>query len=132
LVPAASAVDQATAVTVTKAGGAAAEVTGADTTGADATGAAAEAARTGKVVEISSLRGESREVFATPEGNVEAREHLRPVRTRVDGKWQDIDTSLTKRADGTVTPKATTVGLAFSGGGSDHSGRAMDQVSHRP
>lgn len=41
------------------------------------------------------------------------------MRTRVDGKWQDIDTTLTKRADGTVTPKATTIGLTFSGGGSD-------------
>ncbi|MEV5527266.1 LamG-like jellyroll fold domain-containing protein [Streptomyces prunicolor] len=130
LVLAASAVDEATAVTVTKAGGPAAEVTAADATGAAAetgtgegTGedirALAEAARTGKLVEISSLRGEGSEVYATPEGNLEAREHLRPVRTRVDGKWQDIDTSLTKRADGTVTPKATTVGLTFSGGGSD-------------
>lgn len=130
VVLAAGAVSDATAVTEESAGGPAAEVAGADAAGAAAdagvedgaseeTRALAEAARTGKPVEIASLRGESNEVYATPEGNLEDREHLRPVRTRVDGKWQDIDTTLTKRADGTVMPKATTIGLAFSGGGSD-------------
>ncbi|MFG2279786.1 LamG-like jellyroll fold domain-containing protein [Streptomyces asoensis] len=82
------------------------------------TEALARAARTGKPVEILSLRGESSEVYATPQGHLEAREHLRPVRTRVDGVWRDIDTTLTRTADGAVTPKATTVGLTFSGGGS--------------
>ncbi|WP_330290038.1 LamG-like jellyroll fold domain-containing protein [Streptomyces sp. NBC_00576] len=95
----------------------------ADTAGADdGTGddakALVEAARTGKLVEITSLRGESSEVYATPEGHLEAREHLRPVRTRVDGEWRDIDTTLTRGADGAVVPKVTTVGLTFSGGGS--------------
>lgn len=86
LVLAASAVNDATAVAVTKTGGSAAEVTGADATDAAAdadtgdgagedTRALAEAARTGKLVEISSMRGESSEVYATPEGNLEAREH---------------------------------------------------------
>ncbi|WP_442819069.1 LamG-like jellyroll fold domain-containing protein [Streptomyces sp. NBC_01235] len=64
------------------------------------------------------MRGESSEVYATPEGHLEAREHLRAVRTRVDGAWRAIDTTLTRGADGTVLPKATTVGLTFSGGGS--------------
>nr|WP_318036820.1 LamG-like jellyroll fold domain-containing protein [Streptomyces caniscabiei] len=81
--------------------------------------ALAKAARTGKPVEITSMRGESSEVFATPEGHLEAREHLRPVRTRVNGEWQDIDTTLARGANGTVAPKATTVGLTFSGGGTD-------------
>ncbi|NEB02592.1 LamG-like jellyroll fold domain-containing protein [Streptomyces sp. SID13726] len=134
-----------------KAGNPAADATGADATAADALGGAAEtgagagagagtgedaqalaeAERTGKPVEITSLRGESSEVFATPEGTLEAREHLRPVRTRVDGEWRDIDTSLVRRADGTVAPAVTAVGLAFSGGGSaplvrmTKSGRAL-------
>ncbi|WP_237329423.1 LamG-like jellyroll fold domain-containing protein [Streptomyces sp. CBMAI 2042] len=63
------------------------------------------------------MRGERSEVFATPEGNLEAREYLRPVRARVKGAWQPIDTGLTRSADGSVAPKVTTVGLAFSGGG---------------
>ncbi|WP_354431683.1 LamG-like jellyroll fold domain-containing protein [Streptomyces sp. FZ201] len=79
--------------------------------------ALAKAKRTGKNVEIVSLRGESSEVYATPDGKLEAREHLRPVRTRVDGAWKTIDTDLTRRADGTVAPGAATVGLEFSGGG---------------
>ncbi|MGW1201643.1 LamG-like jellyroll fold domain-containing protein [Streptomyces cyaneofuscatus] len=63
------------------------------------------------------MRGERSEVFATPEGNLEAREYLRPVRARVKGAWQPIDTGLTRSADGGVAPKVATVDLAFSGGG---------------
>ncbi|MFI1814602.1 LamG-like jellyroll fold domain-containing protein [Streptomyces sp. NPDC020422] len=68
-------------------------------------------------MEIASLRTESSEVFVTPEGDLEARQHLRPVRARIDGKWQQVDTTLAKSGDGAVVPKATTVGLEFSGGG---------------
>lgn len=77
----------------------------------------AEAKRTGERVEVASLRGESSEVFATPEGDLEGREYLRPVRARVDGVWKPVDTDLAKAADGSVTPKVTTVDLRFSGGG---------------
>jgi hypothetical protein len=132
VVLAVSASEGAVAVTGEKAGGASTARTGAlggsggaaDAAGGESAGtgedarALAEARRTGKLVEITSMRGESSEVFATPEGNLEAREHLRPVRTRVDGEWRDIDTTLTRSADGTVVPGATSVGLAFSGGGS--------------
>ncbi|WP_145497212.1 LamG-like jellyroll fold domain-containing protein [Streptomyces sp. CFMR 7] len=79
--------------------------------------ASAEAKRTGRSVEVASLRGESSEVFATPEGNLEAREYLRPVRARVKGVWQPVETDLVRAADGSVTPKVATVDLAFSGGG---------------
>ncbi|MFZ4266408.1 LamG-like jellyroll fold domain-containing protein [Streptomyces arboris] len=63
------------------------------------------------------MRSESSEVFATPEGNLEAREYLRPVRARVNGVWRPVDTGLTRSADGSVAPKVATVDLAFSGGG---------------
>ncbi|MEW2070775.1 LamG domain-containing protein, partial [Streptomyces sp. NPDC007346] len=85
--------------------------------GATADAAQAEAKRTGRPVEVTSLRGESSEVFATPEGNLEAREYLRPVRARVEGEWRPVDTGLVRSADGGVAPKVTTVGLSFSGGG---------------
>ncbi|MFF2962127.1 LamG-like jellyroll fold domain-containing protein [Streptomyces sp. NPDC057963] len=65
-----------------------------------------------------SLRGESRDVFATADGNLEAREYLRPVRVRVGGEWKPVDTDLTRPDGGGVAPKASTVGLTFSGGGS--------------
>ncbi|WP_349239962.1 LamG-like jellyroll fold domain-containing protein, partial [Streptomyces sp. CC219B] len=76
-----------------------------------------EAKRTGKSVEVASLRGESSDVYAMPDGNLEAREYVRPVRTRVGGEWEPIDTGLEKTDNGTVSSKATTVGLEFSAGG---------------
>ncbi|MBQ1090289.1 LamG domain-containing protein [Streptomyces sp. B93] len=79
--------------------------------------ALAKAKSLGRSVEVGSLRGESRDVHATPDGNLEAREYLRPVRTRVGGKWQPVDTELAKNSAGAVSPKATTVGLEFSAGG---------------
>ncbi|WP_217128156.1 LamG-like jellyroll fold domain-containing protein [Streptomyces sp. AC558_RSS880] len=83
--------------------------------------ALAQAARLGRNVEVLSLRGESSDVYATPEGTLEAREYLRPVRTRVDGEWKAVDTGLAPVAEGPdqgmVAPVAASVGLAFSGGG---------------
>ncbi|WP_432181383.1 LamG-like jellyroll fold domain-containing protein [Streptomyces sp. NBC_00063] len=69
-------------------------------------------------VEITSLRSESGEVYATPDGQLEAMQHLKPVRTRVDGAWRTVDNTLVKHADGSVSPQAAAVGLEFSGGGS--------------
>ncbi|MEV0254748.1 LamG domain-containing protein [Streptomyces sp. NPDC050732] len=77
----------------------------------------AKAKRTGEPVEVLSQRGESSDVYATPDGNLEAREYLRPVRARKDGKWEPVDTDLVKAADGSLTPKVTTTGLTFSAGG---------------
>jgi Concanavalin A-like lectin/glucanases superfamily len=101
-----------------------AELSGTDVSGAADTGTAAteaeglaRAKKSGQPVEITSRREESSEVFANPDGSLEAREHLRPVRARVDGVWKDIDTGLARAGDGTVAPRATTIGLEFSGGG---------------
>ncbi|MEU2429880.1 LamG-like jellyroll fold domain-containing protein [Streptomyces sp. NPDC007861] len=94
--------------------------------------ALAEAKRSGSKVEVLSLRGESRDVFATPEGVLEAREYLRPVRTRVGGEWRSIDTTLASAGGGMVAPKAASVALAFSGGGDEplvrmeRSGRSLE------
>ncbi|WP_318656433.1 LamG-like jellyroll fold domain-containing protein [Streptomyces canus] len=79
--------------------------------------ALAEAKRSGKSVEIGSLRTESSDVYATSDGNLEAREYLRPVRARVGGEWKPVDTDLAKTPEGTVAPGATTIGLEFSAGG---------------
>ncbi|WP_348652604.1 hypothetical protein [Streptomyces sp. WMMC500] len=95
-----------------------ADVAASDTAAAETEAeAVARAERTGEPVEIASLRGESSEVFATPDGNLEAREYLRPVRTRVGGEWKAIDTRLAAADGGMVAPGATTVGMEFSGGG---------------
>ncbi|GGO81929.1 LamG-like jellyroll fold domain-containing protein [Wenjunlia tyrosinilytica] len=82
----------------------------------DALGRARES---GRNVEVGSLRSESGEVYATPDGDLEAVEHLRPVRARVGGAWKAVDTSLAVRPDGSVGPAVTTVGMEFSGGGDE-------------
>ncbi|MGW2597329.1 LamG domain-containing protein [Streptomyces klenkii] len=93
--------------------------------------ALAQAKRSGANVEVSSLRGESRDVVATPRGTLEAREYLRPVRARVAGEWKPVDTSLARAEDGSVAPRVATLGLRLSGGGSvplaelDRGGRKM-------
>ncbi|MFC8422087.1 LamG-like jellyroll fold domain-containing protein [Streptomyces sp. NPDC057236] len=79
--------------------------------------ALAEAERTGEPVEVSAQRGESREVFAMPEGRLEAREYLRPVWARGQDGWKRVDTDLVTTDEGTVAPKAATVDVRFSGGG---------------
>ncbi|MFF7264882.1 LamG-like jellyroll fold domain-containing protein [Streptomyces sp. NPDC008159] len=81
--------------------------------------ALAKAKHTGKPVEVASQRGESSEVFATPDGKLEAREYLRPVWARVDGVWKAVDTDLAKSGKGMVSPKVATIGLEFSGGGDE-------------
>ncbi|MEU0275373.1 LamG domain-containing protein [Streptomyces sp. NPDC006307] len=70
----------------------------------------------GKRVEVLNLRTERREVFAEPNGTFTAREYTQPVRTVKAGKWVGIDTTLVKRADGSLAPKAATVDLTFSSG----------------
>ncbi|MGW1326327.1 LamG-like jellyroll fold domain-containing protein [Streptomyces antibioticus] len=79
--------------------------------------ALAQARSTGKNVEVTALRNESEEVYATPDGKLESVQHLRPVRARVDGRWAAIDNTLTRGEGGRVVPKAAAVGLTFSGGG---------------
>ena len=79
---------------------------------------AQKAAReSGQQVEVGALRGERREVFAQPDGHFTAVEHLRPVRTRKQGDWVDINTNLETRSDGSVAAVASSVDVAFSGGG---------------
>jgi hypothetical protein len=74
------------------------------------------ARRSGKQVEVLGLRTEQREIFAAPDGSYTAREYTEPVHALQSGKWVGIDKTLSKRADGSVAPKATTVGLSFSDG----------------
>jgi hypothetical protein len=80
---------------------------------------AAEAAarKAGAPVEIGAFRGETRSVYANPDGTRTAVEYLRPVRTLRDQRWMPVDATLTRAEDGSIVPKATTTGLRLSGGG---------------
>lgn len=75
------------------------------------------AAKTGEKVEITSLRDERSTTVANPDGTFTVTEYVQPVRTRKNGKWAEIDTTLVKQANGTYAPKAAVTAMAFSGGG---------------
>ncbi|MEV0379068.1 LamG-like jellyroll fold domain-containing protein [Nonomuraea sp. NPDC050643] len=79
--------------------------------------ALASARSTGKQIEVESLRSETRQVFAQPDGRLTMEMHVRPVRVRQGDRWVPVDTTLRLRPDGAVEPVATAVGLTFSGGG---------------
>ncbi|MEU4384117.1 LamG-like jellyroll fold domain-containing protein [Promicromonospora sp. NPDC023805] len=77
-----------------------------------------EAAQTGQRVELLAQRGESREVFALPDGTLEEVSYAVPRWARSQGGWARVDTELAVE-NGTVRPVASTVGLELSAGGSD-------------
>ncbi|MGI5473316.1 hypothetical protein [Streptomyces sp. CA-132043] len=80
--------------------------------------ASQQAAASGEPVEILSERTPYTQTVANPDGTFTLIQSTTPQRVQAaDGSWQDIDTTLVRRADGTVAPKAAVVDLAFSGGG---------------
>ncbi|RSN05667.1 hypothetical protein DMB42_27355 [Nonomuraea sp. WAC 01424] len=79
--------------------------------------ALAKARTSGKPVEVTTARTETADVLANPDGTLTLREHLRPVRARVDGAWRPVDDTLRRNPDGTISPRATTFPMTFSGGG---------------
>lgn len=79
--------------------------------------AQAKAAKSGKAVEILSLRDERSTTVANPDGTFTTKEYVQPVRTRKNGEWTDIDTTLVKQKNGTIAPKTALSAMFFSGGG---------------
>lgn len=79
--------------------------------------ASAQAHRTGRPVEVADQTTENTLVMAQPDGTFVLTSTREPVRARRDGGWVPIDTTLTRRADGSVTPMAIAADVTFSGGG---------------
>ncbi|MFF9011406.1 LamG-like jellyroll fold domain-containing protein [Streptomyces sp. NPDC014870] len=78
------------------------------------------AKETGRPVEDISQRGVAERVFAEPEGGFTAEFSAAPRWVpRGDGTWQDLDTTLEVKPDGSVGPKAALIDVEFSGGGAD-------------
>ncbi|MBB1254398.1 VCBS repeat-containing protein [Streptomyces sp. OF3] len=75
------------------------------------------AAETGKAVEVLARRTETSQVFANPEGDFTEEVYAVPQWVRKQNTLVDVDTSLTKNDDGTLSPAATEIGMTFSGGG---------------
>ncbi|WP_245769626.1 FG-GAP-like repeat-containing protein [Streptomyces indicus] len=64
-----------------------------------------------------SQRTETVETFANPDGSFTTDQYALAQRVRKGGKLVDIDTTLARNTDGTLSTKATEVGVTFSGGG---------------
>ncbi|MFD7733549.1 LamG-like jellyroll fold domain-containing protein [Kitasatospora phosalacinea] len=80
--------------------------------------AVAEAKRTGKPVDVESLRTETTDVAAQPDGRLLATTYVQPKRVRKAGRWVDVDPTLVELPGGVVAPRAATADVEFSGGGS--------------
>ncbi|MFE9256297.1 LamG domain-containing protein [Streptomyces sp. NPDC006879] len=79
-----------------------------------------EAAKTGRPVELLEARDAYSTTVVNPDGTFTLTQSTTPQRVRADdGSWHPIDTTLERRADGTIGPKAAVVDLSFSSGGPD-------------
>jgi len=67
--------------------------------------------------EIVEARTEYDTVYANPGGTTTRVISAVPVRVHSGGAWRPIDTTLERRPDGTIGPRAALLDVAFSGGG---------------
>ncbi|MER7224981.1 FG-GAP-like repeat-containing protein [Streptomyces rubradiris] len=79
--------------------------------------ASQEAVKTGQPVEVAAKRTEDSEVYANPDGTYTENQHALPERVRKGNKLVPIDATLQLNSDGSLSTKATTVSVTFSGGG---------------
>ncbi|MCE6996216.1 LamG domain-containing protein [Saccharothrix sp. S26] len=95
------------------------EITGSEVpkSAPDEATAARYAARSGESVVVESATTETDEVRANPDGSMTFTQHVQPVRVRRGDGWVPVDLTLERRADGSFAPKASTVEVAFSPGG---------------
>lgn len=85
----------------------------------DEAGALSLAAESGAAVVVGSSVTETSRVVARPDGTLALEAFSVPVRVRVrrGGEWVGVDTSLVS-VEGGWSPRASSVGLVLSGGGS--------------
>ncbi|WP_345438169.1 ricin-type beta-trefoil lectin domain protein [Actinoallomurus vinaceus] len=79
--------------------------------------ASARAKATGKPVKVEALTTATSATTATPQGTFVVTDTLQPTRIKRGGTWVDLDATLHRNSDGTVSPTATSTGLVLSGGG---------------
>jgi RHS repeat-associated protein len=77
----------------------------------------------GSKVEVSGARTESRRVWANPDGSFTSEMFPGQNWTKdAAGNWQEIDTTLVRGTDGSVTPKAAAVEVTLAGPTPDQAG----------
>jgi hypothetical protein len=99
---------------------------------ADAASAAAIASACNQAVEITGERSETTTVYANPDGTQTADIGVAPRYAEVaPGQWVDVDPTLTPNLDGSLSPRAGTLPIRISGGGTgplvtaDRDGRSL-------
>ncbi|MFJ7078206.1 DNRLRE domain-containing protein [Streptomyces sp. NPDC098781] len=94
--------------------------------------AAAQAAKTGKSVEVTALRTARSTTWARPDGLMAKKLYSSPVRAKVGGEWRDIDYDL-RRTKAGWEPRATNTRMVFSAGSGSPGGeqRASRSSVHR-
>ncbi|MGC4817894.1 LamG-like jellyroll fold domain-containing protein [Micromonospora sp. DT63] len=76
-----------------------------------------EARRTGKPVEATGAGTSTATFTARPDGTMELTQSAVPTRTRVNGAWKDLDPTLVRNADGSISAAVTTNPIRVSAGG---------------
>ncbi|MEU0529105.1 LamG-like jellyroll fold domain-containing protein [Amycolatopsis tolypomycina] len=79
--------------------------------------AAAYAREGDKPVEVTSETTETSQVMANPDGSWTMTQYVHPVRVKQAGAWAPVDTTLVRRADGSIGPKAVTIDVKLNPGG---------------
>jgi len=81
------------------------------------TQASALARQTGKAVPVPAATTGSSTLTANPSGTLTLTQSVEPVRKKVKGTWENLNATLIKNPDGTISPTLSTGGLTLSGGG---------------
>ncbi|ADJ47281.1 LamG domain-containing protein [Amycolatopsis mediterranei S699] len=90
--------------------------------------ATAYAREGGKPVEVTSETTETSQVMANPDGSWTMTQYVHPVRVKQAGAWAPVDTTLVRRADGSVGPKAVTIDVKLNRGGTGSAGAPIVQA----
>jgi hypothetical protein len=75
-----------------------------------------------KQVLLEPKTTETAQTFANPDGSWTLTEYTHPVRVQQAGAWTPVDTTLVKRPDGSIGPKAAPMEVALSPGGAGSAG----------
>ncbi|MFF8270538.1 ricin-type beta-trefoil lectin domain protein [Streptomyces sp. NPDC016562] len=80
--------------------------------------ARAKAKSTGKPVVVDAMTTETSLTVINPDGTASTTDNTHAVRTKRGKAWAQLDATLRKNSDGTLSPAVGAVGLTISGGGS--------------
>ena len=73
--------------------------------------------KTGKSVQATADTTSTSTLAANPDGTLTLTQSTAPVRKRVGGVWKNLDATLQRNPDGTISPKVASGSLTLSGGG---------------